>query len=85
MKLRLKRIAPLQAAKMLAGIYALFAIIIIPIMIIVSFSGAHLPLAMAIGLPLLYIIVGFVGGLIGAAIYNIVAGWFGGFEIEFEQ
>jgi hypothetical protein len=40
---------------------------------------------MAIGMPLLYIAVGFIGGIIGAAFYNVVAGWIGGFEIDYEQ
>jgi hypothetical protein len=71
---------------MLAGIYALFSLIVIPIMIVATISGgAHIPIGMAIGMPLLYIAVGFIGGIIGAAFYNVVAGWIGGFEIDYEQ
>ncbi|NNM86174.1 MAG: hypothetical protein HKL96_10520 [Phycisphaerales bacterium] len=32
--------------------------------------------------PLLYAIIGFLTGLIGAAIYNLVARWTGGFVVE---
>jgi hypothetical protein len=86
MKIRVKRIAPLQAGKMLAGIYALLSLIAIPIMLIAAFTNsAGIPLGMAIAMPLLYIAIGFVGGIIGAAFYNIVAGWLGGFEIDYEQ
>jgi hypothetical protein len=34
--------------------------------------------------PIFYGICGFIGGLIGAAVYNIVAGVVGGLEIELE-
>lgn len=87
MKLRIKRIAPLQAGKMLAGIYALFALILIPFLLVVSMvgSGAHIPLPIAIGMPLLYIVMGFLGGIVGAFFYNLVAGWLGGLDVECEQ
>jgi len=35
-------------------------------------------------LPILYGIMGWVSGAIGAAIYNLVAGWIGGIQIELE-
>ncbi len=87
MKIRVKRIAPLQAGKMLAGIYALFSLILIPILLVASIAGggASIPVGMAIGMPLLYIVLGFVGGIVGAVFYNLVAGWLGGFEIDYEQ
>ena len=86
MKTRIKRIAPLQAGKMLAGVYALVSVIVIPILLIVALvgSGAHIPIGMAIGMPLLYVVIGFVGGIVGATFYNIVAGWLGGLEIDHE-
>jgi len=36
-------------------------------------------------LPIMYGIFGFIGGAIGAWIYNLVAGWIGGIEIELEK
>ena len=36
----------------------------------------------AVGLPILYACAGFVGAAIGCAIYNMVAGWVGGIEVE---
>jgi hypothetical protein len=85
MKIRVKRIAPLQAGKMLAGIYALFALMVIPFLLVASFTGgAQIPIFFAVGMPLLYIVVGFVGGIIGAAFYNVVANSLGGFEIDYE-
>lgn len=41
-------------------------------------------LGMAILLPIFYTIMGFLIGLIGAAIYNLIAGWLGGIEVEVE-
>ncbi len=35
--------------------------------------------------PLFYAIIGFVTGVIGSLIYNLIAGWVGGVEIEFEK
>lgn len=89
MKIRIKKITPLQAGKMLAAIYALFSVIIVPIMFLAFLfappgSGA-IPLIMVIVMPLIYIVMGFIGGIIGAFIYNLVAGWIGGIEIEYDE
>lgn len=39
---------------------------------------------MVIFLPIMYGVIGFVAGAIGAAVYNLVAGFVGGIEIEVE-
>jgi hypothetical protein len=36
-------------------------------------------------LPFLYAIMGFIGGAIIAWIYNLIAGWIGGIELEFKE
>jgi hypothetical protein len=36
-------------------------------------------------MPIIYGIMGFIMGLITAWLYNLVAGWVGGIEMEFEQ
>jgi hypothetical protein len=41
-------------------------------------------LVMAIFMPIIYGAMGFVFGIIGAALYNLVARWIGGFEVEVE-
>jgi|SRR3989344_7354244 len=38
-----------------------------------------------IGMPILYGLMGLVFGALGAVVYNLVAGWVGGLELEFEQ
>jgi hypothetical protein len=36
-------------------------------------------------LPLFYGVFGFIAGLITAWLYNVIAGWIGGLEVEFDQ
>jgi hypothetical protein len=35
-------------------------------------------------IPILYGIIGWIGGAIGALVYNLVAGWIGGIKIELD-
>jgi hypothetical protein len=44
--------------------------------------GAIFGVGAIVFLPIFYGVMGFVFGGIGAAIYNVVAGWIGGIEIE---
>ena len=102
MNLKLKRIAPLQAGKMLAALYGLLSLVIVPFMllfmavgsIVARSQGGAMPafpllFGMGIGfmvcLPVLYALIGFVFGVIGAFFYNLLGKWIGGFELEFEQ
>ncbi len=89
MKIRIKKIAPLQAGKMLAAIYALFSIIFVPFLLIAALvspkGSGGLSMVIVLVIPVVYIVMGFIGGVIGAFIYNLVAGWMGGMEIEYEQ
>lgn len=41
-------------------------------------------LGLGLFMPIIYGAMGFVFGLIGAALYNLVARWIGGFEVEVE-
>ena len=38
-----------------------------------------------IGFPILYTIIGFIGGAIGALVYNVCARMLGGIEMEVEN
>jgi hypothetical protein len=44
--------------------------------------GAVAGLAMGIMFPILYGVMGFLMGAIGAALYNLVAKWIGGLQLE---
>jgi hypothetical protein len=48
-------------------------------------SSILIGLAIMIGLPIFYSVCAFIGGAIGAFIYNLLAGMVGGVEIEVEN
>jgi len=102
MKRRIKRIAPLQAGKMLGALYACMGLILLPFFALAAVAGAFAPSAeqsagapapalfagmmfgFGIFMPIVYGVMGFIGGIIAAALYNVFAGWIGGIEVEVE-
>jgi hypothetical protein len=46
--------------------------------------GPIFAVLMAIAAPIMYGLIGFVTGAISALIYNLIAGWVGGIEMELE-
>jgi hypothetical protein len=102
MKRRIKRIAPLQAGKMLGALYACMGLIFLPFFAFAAAAGAFAsssqesagapPPALFAGMmfgfgifmPIIYGMMGFVGGIIAAALYNLFAAWIGGIEVEVE-
>ena len=89
MNKKIKRIAPLQLGKMLAVLYAIFSAITIPFIILGMISSPRrtglINMGLMILMPLIYIVIGFVGGIIVAAVYNLCAKWVGGIEITLED
>jgi hypothetical protein len=92
---RIKRIAPLQLGKILACLYGAMGLIFIPLFLIMVLVTSHLwsaqqgisaavGVGLAIAAPVLYGVMGFLIGVIGAAIYNLIAKWLGGIEVEVE-
>ena len=85
MKKQLTRIAPLRAGIVLATVYVLIGLIVVPFVLLAAVFGGKGGLGgafFAILLPVLYAVVGFIGGIIAAAIYNLAAKWTGGLEFE---
>ncbi len=97
----LKRIAPLQAGKILGILYGCMGLIFLPFFALAGMLGAFAqhtqanqaaPVAMVAGLllgmgifmPIIYAVMGFIFGVIGAALYNLIARWVGGFHVEVE-
>jgi hypothetical protein len=86
MEKEVKRIAVLQAGKVLAILYAFMGLIMIPFMLLMMIPALmHGPEGLIAMIPMLamviaYPVMGFLGGIIGAAIYNLVAKWVGGFR-----
>lgn len=88
---RLQNINPVQAGIMYGAITAVLVFIIMLLMLPFSAAmpmmGAGRTLGFGFGIaalivaPIMYFVVGFIGGVISAALYNLVAGWTGGVEI----
>ena len=94
-KRRIKRIAPLQLGKMLAVLYGIMGLLFIPFFLIMSAVATQMPPEQRVGMmafgagfalctPVIYAALGFVFGAFGALIYNLVAKWIGGIEVEVE-
>lgn len=94
-KRRIKRIAPLQLGKMLAILYGIMGLLFIPFLLLVTAFASQMPGQQRVGFmalgagfavffPLIYAAMGFVFGVLGALIYNLVAKWVGGIEVEVE-
>jgi len=86
---RITRFSVAQTAKVFAVIYALVGLIFTPFFLL---AGALAPegagsvsTVFALAFPVIYAVVGYVGVAIGCAIYNMVAGWVGGIEVELDQ
>ena len=101
MKRTIKRIAPLQAGKVMGVLYACMGLIFLPIFMLAAAAGAFaqhaqgaqtapaavvagIMFGMGIFMPVIYGVMGFIFDVIGAAIYNLVARWIGGIEVEVE-
>jgi hypothetical protein len=90
-----KSIGVLSFAKISAAVYGALGLLFMPIFLLMSLAGAfagprHNPLAGALGvafallMPVFYAVIGFISGLVGSLVYNLVARWFGGIEIELQ-
>jgi hypothetical protein len=92
---RIKRFNPLQLGKMLAVMYGAMGLIFCPVFLLFSLfaphqAGARGPAMFLFGtgfalmLPVIYGCMGFIGGLLSGFIYNLIAKWIGGIEVEVE-
>ena len=86
---KVKRIGVLSLAKILGFLYAIFGLVLGALFSIFSLfgfgadeTGLFFGLASIIIVPLLYAVFGFVGGIITAFFYNLIAGKIGGLEVE---
>jgi len=73
-----------QTAKVVALLYALMALILVPFLIVLSMASPEkdrLGIGFALLLPVIYGVVGFIVTAIGCAMYNWLAQKVGGIEI----
>jgi hypothetical protein len=92
---RIRRIAPLQLGKIMALTYGIMGLIFCPFFLLMTVFATHLPNNQRVGImalgtgfalfmPVLYAVMGFVFGVVGAFIYNVIAKRVGGIEVEVE-
>jgi hypothetical protein len=90
-----KRVGPLSFARISGTLYALIGLIIGGVFSMIAMAGgfasetagsAGIAAALGVGaiviFPILYGLLGFVATLIGAWLYNVVAGIVGGIELD---
>jgi hypothetical protein len=53
--------------------------------LVVGGGGVVVGILLMIGIPIFYAAIGFISGIIGALIYNLLAGIVGGIEIDVEN
>jgi len=94
----IKRISPISCAKVSGLLYAVIGLLVGACVSLVMMAfGSFMPqeevpaagaISMMFGagaiviLPIFYGIMGFIGGAIVAFVYNLIAGWTGGIEID---
>ncbi len=93
---RLRNVNPVQCGIVSGVLYALLGVIaalfLAPIM---SIMTSHMPPGLNVGpgpsmsslifLPIVYAVLGFIGGMITAFLYNLVARWTGGVEVTLDS
>jgi len=95
----LKSIAPVQLGKMFAALYGVMSLLIAPVFLMIALFGGLaakegaapgillavvIGIAMAVGMIIFYTAAGFVIGAMGALIYNLLAKFLGGIQVEVE-
>jgi len=86
MQMELKRLAVLRTGKVLAVLYAFIMVLVLPFMLMGlagSSKGSPADKFMLV-LVVLYPLLGFIGGIVLAALYNLAAKWVGGLRFTFE-
>jgi hypothetical protein len=85
MKKQIVRISILQSSKIVVALYFFLGFVYTLIGIPMAVFGAHQIRVMGIVYcfgPVLMAVIGFIFFALSAAVYNLLAGWLGGFEFE---
>lgn len=85
MTYRIQRFSPLQAAKLMGLMYTILGLVFMPFFLLAAMFGgeaAGFSLMFGLAAPIFYGLIGLVMGAVGSVIYNLLAGWVGGFEID---
>ena len=91
----IKSVGVLSFAKIMGMIYGCMGLLFAPFFLLMGLIGSmagqqKAPFAGIFGvfvaflMPVIYAVMGFIMGAIGALLYNVFARWVGGFELELE-
>src|SRR5262249_17498817 len=89
----IKSVGILSVAKMMGLIQGCLGVVLIPFFLLVGLAGSlagrqESPFAGMVGIvlaffmPIIYGLLGFIMGAIGAVLYNLFAKWIGGIEVQ---
>ena len=85
MRYRISRIAVHQTALVLAVFYGVIALVAMPFIYLGSRAGVTpFPGYLAVVIPPVYALFGYIFGALACWIYNVVARWVGGVELVME-
>jgi hypothetical protein len=93
MRSEIRRIDPVRFANVLALVYALFSLVFVVLMLpflLLGLTWGDSGGVLGVGITLFFVLMyplfglffGWLSGLLGAALYNLVARWVGGILIE---
>jgi hypothetical protein len=90
---RVTRVDPFQVAKVMGVLYIVMGLVFAALFFMVSklipteaenAVGFPFSSGLMLVLPIFYGVIGFIATLIGAALYNMVAGFVGGIDVELD-
>ena len=80
---RIRKFSILQTGKLLAVLYGFLSVLFLPFLLLAFVMNPKEAIVL-IFIIILYPLMGFIGGIIGAAIYNLAASLVGGLEITLD-
>jgi hypothetical protein len=83
MKVQVRRFGILQMGNLLMVLYGFVAVILLPFFLITIITNPKEALPM-LALIIFYPLGGFIGGIIGAALYNLASKLIGGIKVELD-
>ena len=87
MRYRISRVAVHQTALVMAILYGVLALVVVPFVFLagrMAVEGSRFPAFMLVLLPLVYALFAYVFTAIACWLYNLIAGWVGGIELTLD-
>jgi hypothetical protein len=89
----LRSVGVMSIAKIIGLLYGCMGLLFVPLFLLFGLLGSLageqktpfaglIGIALAVMMPLMYGVMGFVVGALGAWLYNLLSNWVGGFELE---